>query len=354
MGIVSVPVSTLKPGLTLGQDVLTRKGNLLFPKGQAISNREIEILRAFFISAVAIEVENEEEYNTAETQKDDGKEQISPFTRAYDMMIQLLKSAFISANVGNLPVLEIRTQLENLLAHMDQYNVLTFIPPRFKVGEFVYHNSIMVSLTSYNLGRWHGLPQKDWIQIALAGLLHDIGNIKVDPNLLQKPGKLTVEEFEEIKKHTITGYHILKNIAGINEGAKLAALQHHEREDGSGYPLGVKGDKIHDYAKIIAIADIFHAMTGLRSYKEAISPYLVLEKLVDQSFGKLNPALVQTFIHRVTVFHNGTIVRLSDNSVGEIIFSDRTHPTRPWVKVNGKIINLVTERSLYIRELIQT
>ncbi len=81
---------------------------------------------------------------------------------------------------------------------------------------------------------------------------------------------------------------------------------------------------------------------------------MVLEQLLNESFGKLDPALVQTFINKVTSFHNGTLVKLSDNQVGEIVFSDRSHPTRPWVNVNGKIINLMIERNLYIQDVIQT
>lgn len=189
--------------------------------------------------------------------------------------------------------------------------------------------------------------------IALGGLLHDIGNAKVDPGIIFKPGTLNAKETEEMKKHTIIGYHILKDTPAINNGVKFCALQHHEREDGSGYPLGVAGDKIHPYSKLIAIADTFHAMTTDRFHKQKISPYLVLEQLLNDSFGKMEPAMVQTFVNKVTAFHNGMLVKLSDNRIGEIVFSDRTNPTRPWVNVDGKIINLTMERSLYIKDVIQ-
>ena len=190
------------------------------------------------------------------------------------------------------------------------------------------------------------------IQIALAGFLHDIGIAKIDHAILEKTSKLTTSEIDEIKKHTLIGYQIIKNIPGINEGVKLAAIQHHEREDGSGYPLSLKGDKIHIYSKLLAIADIFHAMTNERAYRKVNSPYLVLEDLLKESFGKLDPTLVQTFINRVTSLQNGTLVRLSDNRLGEIVFSDRSYPTRPWISVNGVIVNLMVERSLYIKEVI--
>ena len=163
-----------------------------------------------------------------------------------------------------------------------QYKVLTFIPKNRSLQEYIYHKSIMVSLTSYSLARWAGLPQKDLMQIALAGLLHDIGNGKMDRAFLEKKNPLTADEMDEVKQHTLIGYQILKNMSGINEGVKLSALQHHEREDGSGYPLGVKSDKIHMYAKIVAIADIFNAMTNERYYIRALSPYVVLRAIIDR------------------------------------------------------------------------
>ena len=189
--------------------------------------------------------------------------------------------------------------------------------------------------------------------VALAGLFHDIGNVRIDRSILFKPTALTAAEAEEMKTHTVQGYNLLKNVAAINEGVKLTALQHHEKIDGSGYPAGLSGDKIHPYARIVAVSDIFHAMTLQRSYRKAVSPYLVLETLHKESFGKLDPVYVRAFIEKATQFHNGTVVRLSDNRIGEIVFSDRNHPTRPWVSVNGTIINLTTNHRLHIESIIQ-
>ncbi len=176
------------------------------------------------------------------------------------------------------------------------------------------------------------MPTKDMVPIALAGLLHDIGNMKVDQAILTNTSRLTSDE--------------LKNVTGLNEGTKLAALQHHERENGSGYPLGVSGNKIHIYAKIISVTDIFHAMTTRRSHKGATSPYVVLEELMKESFGKLDPVFVQVFINKLTQFNQGTVVRLNDDSDVGIIYSDRTNPTRPLVRVKGRIINPTLQRSL--------
>ncbi|MFE5322280.1 HD-GYP domain-containing protein [Paenibacillus sp. NPDC056579] len=351
--MATVSVSQLKPGEKMIENVLTKRGSILFYKGKIVTDKDIEILKAFLIPSVSIESKASEQETVKEAAAEEAVSVVPPFITEYNKMLVLLKKVYTSVSGQNPPILEIRTQLEALIQHIDYYRILTFTPRMFQLQDYIYHNSIMVSLTSYNLAKWHGLPGKDLMPIALAGLLHDIGNAKVDSSILFKPNKLTSEEIEDMKKHTIIGYNLLKNVTAINEGVKLAALQHHEREDGSGYPIGVKGDQIHLYSKIIAITDIFHAMTSDRYHKKGSSPYLVLDQLFNESFGKLDPALVQTFIQKVTQFHNGVLVKLNDNRIGEIVFSDRTHPTRPWVNINGQIINLTMERSLYIQDVIE-
>lgn len=323
-------------------------------KGRRLSERDLEILKAFLINCV--EIKSDQEPLITKTESESGHSEQQPlFSQTYDEMLNLIKKVFINAAPGlPLPILDVRKKLQQLIDALHEYKPLTFVLKSFQKEDDLYHNSILVALTSYHLAIWHNMPQKDWIQIALGGLLHDIGSLSVDQKLLQKTSPLSKQEKEEIQRHTILGYNIVKGVPGINEGVKMCVLQHHEREDGSGYPLGVSGEKIHTYAKIVAVADIFHTMTGYRIHKEKMSPYLVLEKLHDKSFGKLNPAIVQTFIHKMTQMSNGSIVKLSDQSIGEIVFSDRSHPTRPWVKVNGNIINLTTNRDLHIIEVIKS
>ncbi|MFC5450653.1 HD-GYP domain-containing protein [Paenibacillus aestuarii] len=350
----TVAVTQVRTGEKLGDNVTTKLGNTLFHKGKILTDRDIEVLKAFLISSVYIESRSsaEAEVGTEEVKTAEGSAP-PPFLAEYQNMLTLLKRLFHLANGGQpLPIFDIRTRLEALIQHIDAYKVLTFVPKNSLLQDFVYHNSIMVSLTSYLLAKWHGLPQKDLMQIALAGLLHDIGMAKVDYAIVEKKNKLTVQEMDEVKQHTLMGYQILKNITAINDGVKLSALQHHEREDGSGYPLAVKGDKIHIYAKIVMIADIYHAMTSDRFYRTGQSPYLALEQLFTESFGKVDPTLVQVLINKLTQISNGTLVKLSDDRIGEIVFSDRSNPTRPWVNVNGQIVNLAVDRRLWIQDVL--
>lgn len=364
--MANVSVKQIESGVRIIEDVHTPLGGKLFNKGKLLNHRDIQILNAFLVTTVAIEEKMQEKQAESTTHRAKFVEPApaeekpvkkvvkdSKLHTAYRTLFTSLKQFFINASSGIVPpVLELRNQLEQVISQIHDYNMLTFEPPKTNKDDYLIHNSILVALTSYQLAKWHNIERKDWIPIAMAGLLHDIGMVRIDASIVSKAERLSTEELEEIRRHTIIGYNMLKSVAGISEAVKLAALQHHERVNGSGYPLGVNGDKIHYYAKIVAIADIFHAMTSDRSYKKSSSPYTVLEELLNESFGKLDPALVQVFIHKVTQFHNGTLVRLSDQSIGEIVFSDRSSPTRPWVNVNGTIINLTIDRHLHIVEVL--
>ncbi|TJY41692.1 HD-GYP domain-containing protein [Cohnella pontilimi] len=352
-----VSVSQAHVGDRLLTDVQTALGSVLLQEGRTLSERDLEILQAFLIPSV--DVLRAEDY-----EKIAGSEEIAATTsvkrstlqKEFAEMEKLLKRSFASAQAGmKLPIFELRNGLTSLLKHIDEYNVLSFVVMSSSGKEDVYvRNGVLCAMTSYMLAKWNNFPEKDWMQIAMAGLLHDIGNVRVDPAILNKPKVLTTEELQEVRQHTVYGFKMLEGGTAINQGVWLAALQHHERVDGSGYPMRVKGDKIHPYAKIIAIADVYHAMTSDRKYKKAESPYLVLEQLQTESFGKLDAVYVQTFIERATQFQNGVFVKLSDGRIGEIVYADRNNPTRPMVSVGGKIVNLMQERQLFIVEVFAT
>ncbi|MFD3258932.1 HD domain-containing phosphohydrolase [Paenibacillus lentus] len=363
-----IPVTELKPGLKIATNVYSPLGGLILQKGKVLLPRDLDILRAFLISAVEVEESvqiTKDDFNSTSSAPMTGKTDtaaasapevehlpISALHEEYDRMLHLTKSAFQSVLAAELPIYELRRQLEALIHQMKHYKVLTFTPRNMNEYDYLYHNAILSSMTSYLLAQWHGLPQKDWMQVAFAGLLHDIGNTRIDPLILYNPNPLSESEVEEMRMHTTYGYQQLRKTSAINEGVRLTALQHHEKMDGSGYPFHLTGDKIHVYARIVAIADIFHAMTLNRRYRKARSPYLVLEQLKTEAFGKLDPSIVQTFVEKVTQFHNGMRVRLSNGETGEIIFTDRNHPTRPMVSINGEIMNLVKDTSLYIEEVL--
>ncbi|BBI30610.1 HD-GYP domain-containing protein [Cohnella abietis] len=355
-----IPIAQVQAGDRLGSDVQTALGSVLLQQGRTLSERDAEILQAFLIPSVDIRRNGLEEPDNV-TAADEiavttSEVKLTLLQQEFLNVEKLLKRIMSMFSSGlKLPVLDLRNGLNSLLECMDEYNILTFVaPPSSGPTDVMVRNSVFCAMTSYQLAKWNKFSEKDLLPIAMAGLLHDIGNVRVDSTILNKPSHLTPEEIQEMRQHTVYGFRLLEGSTSMNQGVWLAALQHHERIDGSGYPMKVKGEKIHPYAKIVAIADMYHAMTSNRNYRKAESPYLVLEELHAGSFGKLEPLYVQTFIERTTQFHNGVFVKLNNGSIGEIVFSDRNHPTRPMVSINGDIINLGQNRQLFICEVFST
>jgi HD-GYP domain-containing protein (c-di-GMP phosphodiesterase class II) len=339
MGLVLV--SQLKKGCVLEKDVHTSLGGLLMEKGISIYDKEIEVLQAFLIKEVMIEDNStdqqavsatNENMTTTTVEQKIKKVSSTTFEQLFYEAVVFYKKMFESVRGGfGVPMLELRAKVTPLLQQkIDPEQILITLKQDYSIDDYLYFHSVSVGVISTAIARWSKLGGRECISVGLAGVLHDIGKAKIDAQLLHKSGRLTPDELNELRRYT----------------------QHQERADGSGYPLKLKEDSIHPYARIIAISDIFHAMSSKRTYQEAASPYLVLEQLLSDSFGKLDPGIVRIFIEGMTHFSNGTLIELSDGSIGRIVFTDRNEPTRPMVDINTEIINLAMNRKLSIRRII--
>lgn len=353
-------INEIKPGMRLVKDVQSKLGGILYRKGSILKNIDREIFEAFGVAKVEVEVmEIPEDDKDPENKKEEQQIQYSDtqkkfselFNHAMKTMDNIIKLAQGNAPI---PIMELRKALQPLLN--DQFQHVKYLSTlkydSADLLKYESHHSLSVGIISHAIAKWHGLDQGERMQIALAGALHDIGISRIPSNILDNKGKLSPEEYDEIKKHTLYGYQILKDTKGLSEGTILAVLQHHERGDKSGYPLQLNQDKIHLYAKIVAIADIFHAMISRRRYRSEFSPYQAIDQIIRDGFGKLDPVIVRVLTNMMTQFANGTKIELSDGQIGTIVFIDQQYPTRPWVKVDETIINLVNEKQLFIAKVL--
>lgn len=220
------------------------------------------------------------------------------------------------------------------------------------VDEYTYAHSVNVSLLAMLIGKWLKFDLEKVKLLVQAGLLHDIGKSKISPDILNKPSELTADEFEEIKKHPLHGYRVLEGTEHISKDVNMAVLMHHERDDGSGYPLGAKGSQIHEFAKIIAVADIYDAMTSARVYRDKGSPFEVFELMENNTFGVLDPITVNAFLNNIASYYIGDFVRLNTNEIGEIIYINSRHISQPLVKVGDRYLDLTIEKKLKILEIL--
>lgn len=209
-------------------------------------------------------------------------------------------------------------ELERFLIEIAAYDMELFI------------HSLNVAIYSLAIAHKSNFNKSTMYSIAISSLLHDIGKISIPTNILYKQGKLSDEEFEEIKKHSEYGFQYLSN-APLPSFVLLTTLQHHERNDGSGYPFGIKIDKIHPFAKIVAIADVFDALTSERVYKKAMSAetaFSILEKEID----KFDSVMLESFFNLINNYPIGCNVTLN-NGLRGIVVEGTNNPFKPIVEI---------------------
>lgn len=235
-----------------------------------------------------------------------------------------------------------------LLKNRTSLEQIDMIHSMRSIDDSVYAHSLNVALISRLIGKWLKLSKEDLRLLTVAGLLHDIGKTELPEELLTKSGKLTDEEFAMIQKHPLYGARLLK-AANADLRIRNAALQHHERFDGSGYPRGLEAEEIDDFAAIIAIADVYDAMTAARPYRAPLCTFQVIEEFEKAGFQKYNTRFILTFLSRMASLYSNSKVTLSDGRTARIIYLNRQKPSRPIVEDNnGNLIDLSLQLDLHI------
>lgn len=200
-------------------------------------------------------------------------------------------------------------------------------------NKYLYHHSVNVSILNGLMAKWLKLPQEDLEDLVNIGLLHDLGKLQIPSEILDKPEKLTPDEFELIKKHPLISWEILKNSGIHNERITTAVRGHHEKLNGSGYPDGLRMDDISFFSKITAISDIYDAMVATRSYKTALSPFEVLAQFSNEKFTHLDNRLVNIFVENMVQELVGKRVFLSSCELAVVQYIDRNDMAYPIVRI---------------------
>ncbi|MDR0197036.1 MAG: HD domain-containing protein, partial [Oscillospiraceae bacterium] len=186
-------------------------------------------------------------------------------------------------------------------------------------------------------------------ELVRIGLLHDIGKLRIPPEIINKPSKLTPDEFKEIQKHPLHTLDILVKSGIKNRTLLTGTVQHHEKVNGTGYPCGLPSDEIIEFAKITAISDIYDAMVTRRVYKEPHSPFVILEAFSHEGYSELDIYYVKMFIDCMTEELKGKQILLSDGSVAKVVLVNPRNLLYPIVEVNGNI--LATSKSIYCERM---
>lgn len=209
--------------------------------------------------------------------------------------------------------------------------------------EYTFKHSVDVATMAMIIARKHGLSDKEVYEIGIAGLLHDVGKSKIPNEVLNKPGKLTDEEFALMKQHSLFGYGILKDKEDISESVRMGVLQHHEKINGKGYPLGVPANKINPYAKILSVADIYDALVTERPYKKAFSKRDAVEMIMSMT-DELDISAMKSFLGSVILYPVNSIVQLSNGEKAKVVENNPECILRP------KVVGLSTGRLYNLAE----
>ncbi|MGM7703295.1 HD-GYP domain-containing protein [Pseudalkalibacillus sp. Hm43] len=356
---MKVHVQNLKTGDMLNQDVFSLSSRPIVGQGTELTREHIEVLKAFNIREVDVKpsqvTTDPKQEQTDTTTTVDTPTLYDDFYPKYMKAVSQYKKIFSNWQAGSpVDLFQVRQEIVPLIElAITKPKTILSLHHFSSEKDYVYHHAISVALISSFLAKKLSYSKGDIIQIGLAGALIDCGMSKVQPRILTKKETLKKEEFEEIKQHPILGYKMLKGTPGIKEDVLLSILQHHEREDGSGYPLGTKGNNLRPFSRVVAIADVFHAMTSERFYRMKQSPFKVLEQMLMDQFGKFDPKILNVLVSELSNFSVGTKVELSNTQIGEIVFMDPQSHTRPMVKIeSGDIIALKQRNDLYIENIL--
>ena len=356
-----------EPGMVLSRDVVHSDGHLIAPTGTKIDIDLMSKISSYHILEISVtDAPVAEEPPVHENEPDDESGKIMYFEKIreskdfkvfqndYNDTVNTLKSNLTDIVEGKKP-LQPDELLENSMLIMakntNNLRMFDMLHSLRHHGDMTYAHCVNVALIASILGQWLHYSEEDVKALTLAGLLHDIGKISIDEAVLNKPGKLTPEEFEIIKGHAKAGYQCIKE-TDIHVRIKEACLLHHEKCDGSGYPFGLKSSQIPPMAKIVTIADIYDAMTANRVYRGAVCPFDVVRIMEQDCFSKLDPTFALPFLRNVVSSYIHTNVKLSDGRVGEVILLNDRDLSRPTVKCGSSFIDLSKTPDLTIKAIL--
>lgn len=346
-----VHVTELKEGDRLASDAFNEISLNVLAKGTVLRTDEITMLSQHRVDYV--DIEDRHDSASAPTMRtiESGisPKWISSVQPIYKSAVNGCASLFRQAeDEGRIDEYDVSGMFQPFVdSFQSERDVVSMLLLLNSEDDYTYQHSVQVGMLAYYLSSWLGYTGKESIRIGTAGFLHDIGKCRVPKKVLEKPGRLTDDEFAQIKRHPLYGEEII--LASFEDPLlSVAALQHHERMDGSGYPHGLEGDEIDPVSRIVAVADVYSAMISTRVYQKKRDLLFVLKELYRMSSGLLDPHTVQIFIKHMMPNFIGKRVELSSGETGLIVM---THPTeffRPLVKLQNGFVDLTLEKDLDI------
>ncbi len=357
-----VSTKYLEPGAVLGKPVYASDGKILLNSDIVLTSSYINSLKKKNIPSVYIDDDLSKDIEINDVIDHELKKEAINFIKNIlnnlsPKNLQKGKDTFVSSeSYGDVRKL-IYSIMNNLKKNRDSLMNMVEV---MSTDLATYTHLVNVAILALLTGRALGLPENKLNDLGTGAIMHDLGRVYIPTEIYDKPGKLTDEEYEQIKQHPIYGYNMVKSNPNISAIVKTIILMHHEKLDGSGYPLGLTGDKLNVYVKIVGICDMFEAMVSHRAYRSKMPVYKALELLSAQTIDKIDSDIYKAFIQNIAIYPIGTGVLLNTGEKGLVIQNNKSIPTRPVVRIlispDGKLysgfktIDLMKELTVFIKD----
>lgn len=320
-----VSLKKAKAGMKLARPIISPEGRILLSDGVVLRESFIDRLKDIGVSEVYVEDEVSKDIYVQDVISDQTRIEARALVKKVMEDVAAGDSINFSA-VSNT----VNKIIDELIYNR---NIMINLEDIKTVDSYTFSHSVNVCVLSVITGINLGYNQLRLRELGIGALLHDIGKVMVPQAILNKPEPLTDEEFEEMKKHAVLGHEILKKNNEIGYTSRYVALAHHERYDGSGYPLKLKGEDIHVFARIVAVTDVYDALTSDRPYRERIRRDQAIYYLTSMSGKHFDRQIIDVFLKSIPVYPPGTIVVLSSGEKGIVIDVNREYPVRPIVRI---------------------
>ncbi len=360
-------IDEIKPGMILAERIVSPKGQILAEEGTSMTAQQLLHVSYYGVKELKIQDEKEaiDKYGLDSPDDFIGETQswriinsveFKEFKNAYDKCTDKLESIVNDFVDKRVPIKddELLDDIHQVFVkHSTGLGIMAMMLNVQEIDASTFQHSVNVAIISRVCGGWIGIKdEKELDVLTMCGLYHDIGKAYVPQHILTKPDALTDEEFGRMAEHPLYGYNMMSEMQ-IDRRIKLAALQHHERNDGTGYPYGLTKDFINPFSKIIAITDVYDAMTADRCYRAGICPFEVIAQFKRQSPTKYDQNILQIFLENIAESYIGSGVLLSDNSRGMITMIDKRALASPLIKLeDGSFVDLRERTDLFIRACI--
>jgi len=328
-----MPISLCRPGMKLAKRIYSDEGVVLLAEGVELNSTMIRRLGECGISFIYIQDSRLEGLAVPELLNEETQ-------RRTLQAIRTTFRDFISAPGKSRTVVypyvgrKMREVMHMIMDDLgSNKDAMIMVMNLFTVDHYLYMHSMNVCVYTTLLGMAHGYSRDELVTLGLGALLHDIGKTQIPMQVLLKPDMLSASEFNEVKRHAELGYYLLKDEPNIPILSAHCAFQHHERLDGSGYPRGIKGNDIHDYAKWIGIVDSYDAMTSNRVYRDALLPHQAVEVLYSGSGTLFDTSMLQLFRDKVAIYPIGLTVKLNTGQSAVVSDINSTCAHRPVIRV---------------------